>query len=189
MNRKKKTEKMLSRHYKNYPELQLRDIFKFLHQSSFGCEHLLTDSVVARDYIQREAAECRPHMGKWTEPLDGAFCRVHLDWVKAGIPVETLTKLFVRSAKPVDNGKERLEEKLAVLLEMVKKGELPFKAEETEKEIAAWKEAGFEARHHSDSFRNHYFPAYRVIKRKYTGWLPIILALSKIGCCKDSNKG
>lgn len=181
MNKKQQTEKLLIEHWKTYPELQLRDIFKFLHQSSFGCEHLLTDSVAALNYIQKETQQCKPHAGKWTEPLDGPYCRVHLDWVKAGIPAQTLTKLFVRSAKPVENGKELLEEKLSVLLEMVKREELPFIPEEVIKEIENWQEAGYPAIHHSESFRNHYFPAYRVIKKRYAGWFPILLRVSKLG--------
>lgn len=185
MHRKKKTEKLLIKHFQTYPELQIRDILKFLHQSSFGCEHLLTDRVAARNYIQRETEVCRPHVGKWTEPLDGAFCRVHLDWIKAGISAEALTNLFVCSAKPVENGKERLEEKLSILLEMVKRAELPFALEDTEKEITAWKEAGYPACHHSDRFREYYFPAYRVIKKKYARWLPILLLVNKVGGIKN----
>ena len=37
--------------------------------------------------------------------------------------------------------------------------------EEVIKEIENWQEAGYPAIHHSESFRNHYFPAYRVIKK------------------------
>ena len=35
------TRNLLAEHYKKYPELQLQDIFKYIYQSSFGCEHMV----------------------------------------------------------------------------------------------------------------------------------------------------
>ena len=96
-NRKEQTVRLLTTHYETYPRMQLKDIFKFLHQSSFGCEHLLADPMAATEYIRKEADECKTHTDEWTESLDGAFCRVHLDWIKAGLSPEILGKLFFLS--------------------------------------------------------------------------------------------
>lgn len=175
--RREQTEKLLMRHYQNYPELQIKDIFKFLHQSSFGCEHLVTDLSAVNEYISKETQECQFDAGKLIEPLDGDFCRVHLDWIKAGLNEKTLGKLFFLSAKPVENGKSALEEKLAIVVEMVKKGLLPFSLDQVEREIAKWREEGYPACHHSDSFRSHYFPAYRVIRKEYATFLPLFLQI------------
>ena len=49
-----KTRLMLLEHYHKYPKLQIQDIFKFIYQSSFGCEHLVTDLVGATEYIKKE---------------------------------------------------------------------------------------------------------------------------------------
>lgn len=177
--RKEQTVKLLSEHFQNYPRLQLRDVFKFLHQSSFGCEHLLADASAAIEYIRKEAAECRAHQGEWIEPLDGDFCRVHLDFIKNGLNAETLGKLFFLSAKPVENGRELLEGKLSVLTELIREGKMPFSLEAVEKEIEKWREACFPAYHHSEDFREHYAPAYRVIKKEYARFLPLFLEIDK----------
>ena len=178
--RRTQTEEMLIAHYQAYPQLQIRDIFKFLHQSSFGCEHLVTDLAGVIEYIRKEAATYSFHAKESVEPLDGDFCRVHLDWIKEGLHAETLGKLFFLSAKPVENGKDLLEEKLTVFAQMVRKGLLPFTADEVEKEISEWRAAGYPACHHSDTFRSNYFLAYRVIRRDYAALLPLLLKMDRI---------
>ena len=37
--RSEKTRALLTKHYQTYPKLQTEDIFKYLFQSAFGCEH------------------------------------------------------------------------------------------------------------------------------------------------------
>lgn len=180
INRKKQTEKLLIDHYQTYPELQIKDIFKFLHQSSYGCEHLITNSATVIEYISSEAMEYQYHAAETIEPLDGDFCRVHLDWIKAGLSAKTLGKLFFLSAEPVENGKDMLEEKLIVFTEMVNKGLFPFTPDEVETEIKAWRAAGYPACRHSDSFRNSYFPAYRVIRKDFALFLPLLLQTERM---------
>lgn len=178
--RKEQTEKLLIAHYQTYPKLQIEDIFKFLHQSSFGCEHLVSDTGAVIEYIREEAAKCQFHMGELVEALDGDYCRVHLEWIKAGLNPETLGKLFVFSAVPIKNGKELLEEKLEVFLDMVRKGVFSFDWEETERKLADWKEAGYPAYHHSEVFRKNYHPAYRVIRKEYALFLPLFLQVDRM---------
>ena len=172
---RKQTEQMLVAHYQAYPQMQIRDMLKFLHQSACGCEHFVSDEEYAISYIANEAQNIRGNIegkttelcvwqGGLTESLDGDFCRVHLNWIKAGLSPQTLGGLFVLSARPVENGKEELEEKVGVFQELVCRGVLPFGREETEREIAGWREAGYPACHHSKQFRSIYEPAYRVIR-------------------------
>ena len=42
MNDPKLTRQHLISHFGAYPELQTEDIFKFLFQSTFGCEHMIS---------------------------------------------------------------------------------------------------------------------------------------------------
>ena len=95
------------------------------------CEHFVSNEEDAIKYIASEAqntgeniagktTELCAEQGGRTEPLDGDFCRVHLSWIKAGLEPKTLGRLFVISAEPAENGKEVLEEKVAVFQELVK---------------------------------------------------------------------
>jgi D-alanyl-D-alanine carboxypeptidase len=49
-----KTRLMLLEHYHKYPKLQIQDLFKFIYQSSFGCEHLVSSLEKATLYIAKE---------------------------------------------------------------------------------------------------------------------------------------
>ncbi len=188
--KRKQTEHMLIAHYQTYPQMQIRDMLKFLHQSACGCEHFVSNEEDAIKYIASEAqntgeniagetTELCAEQGGRTEPLDGEFCRVHLSWIKAGLAPKTLGRLFVLSAEPAENGKEVLEEKVAVFQELVNKGRLPFDPAETGQEIAGWREAGYPPCRHTEHFRSTYVPAYRVIKKEYAMFLPLFLEVDR----------
>lgn len=177
--RKVQTEKKLMEHYQSYPKLQIKDVFKFLHQSSYGCEHLVEDTDKVIEYIRNEVTGYQFDKGELIEELDGDFCRVHLDWIKAGLSAKTLGILFSLSAEPVENGKRMLEEKLVVFKEMVNKGLLPFNLQEVEREIAEWRVNGYMACRHSEEFRSNYGPGYRVIRKEFALFLPLLLQIDR----------
>lgn len=168
------TYALLSTHYNRFPRLQPQDVLKFLHQGTFGCGHLIASPTAAAEYIRQEMAQCADS-SVTIEDLDGDFCRVHLSYTKKlGVSADTLAKLLAHSAQEPCGNEENLETQLTLALSMAKNGELPFSYEELQQEIAAWRNAGFLARHHSEVFRNAYAPAYRVIKKEYAQWLPLL---------------
>ena len=173
MKRREETKSALWQHCEKYPKLAVTDLFKFLYQSSFGCEHLVSDIASAKAYICREAESARPAVGDLVEPLDGDYCRVHLGYLNKGLSADTFAKLFVLSADHVEDGKERLEEKLVVLLEMAQAGEV---TEALEK----WRGEGCPACHHSENFRAAYAPAYRLMKQEYVRFLPLFAMIDSM---------
>lgn len=168
------TYALLKEHFQRYPLLQPQDVLKFLHQSAFCCGHLIASPTAAAEYIRQEMAQCADS-SVTIEDLDGDFCRVHLSYTKKlGVSADTLAKLLAHSAQEPCGDGESLETQLTIALSMAKNGEFPFPYEELQQEIAAWRNAGFPARHHSEVFRNAYAPAYRVIKKEYAQWLPLL---------------
>lgn len=184
MNSDSQTRAFLLAHCKAYPALELTDLFKALYQSAFGCEHLVGDASAAAAYIKSEAASCRPHAGAVIEPLDGEYVRVHLDILKEGLSAETFARLFSLSAEHRNGAKALLEEKLTTLLNLAAQGELPFSFEETRAAVDVWKKAGLTACHHSETFRQAYAPAYRLMKADYARLLPL---LSRIDAAMSKN--
>lgn len=177
MDKREETKAALISHYKRYPKLQIWDLFQFIYQSSFGCEHMISSLEMAERYIREEADKCLSVVEEMVEPLDGDYCRVHLRYLQEGLSVGTLAKLFFLSAVPVEDGKERLEEKLSVLLETVKEKELPFEMNALTAALSEWRDAGYPACHHSETFRKEYAPAYRLIKKEYAVLLPFFLQI------------
>lgn len=167
------TKDLLIKHFNTYPKLQICDIFKFLHQSVFGPEHLISHPSSAEEYIEKEALSCISHKGEIIEELDGDFCRVHLDFIKDGLSPKTLSKLFFLSAKNNSKTADDLNKKLNIALDMAKNNLFSFSYDEMQREAEEWKAKGFCALHHSPLFREEYSPSYRVIKKEYAMFLPL----------------
>lgn len=173
------TERFLLDQQARYPASRLQDVRKALHQSAFGCGHLVEDPLAAAEGIRREA-ETAPMDGRETERLDGPWYRVPLGLLKEGLTPETLATAFARSAAIPGEGIEGLEGRLAVLQALIREGKLPFSAPEAEAELAAWQAAGFPACHHSEEYRRAYRPAYRVLHERYARLLPLLTALDRL---------
>ena len=168
MTEKEKTRLLILEHYNKYPLMEISDLFKFLYQSSFGCEHMVMSLEGAIEYIRRESERLgdEKECSEMIDPLDGEYVRVHLGCLKRGIDIETLGGLFYRSARREDDGRVRLEKKLSVAEGMIRDELLPFSIEDFAHSVAKWRELGYPAIHHSDAFRKAYNPAYRVIAKE-----------------------
>lgn len=166
------------------PNVGIQDIFKFLYQSCFGCEHLISDYQSALRMIKQETESSICDNLPEIEMLDGDFCRLHL---KCGLSVETLCRLFMISSEKQTDGKERLKNELNSLIEMSENGDIPFDVEEIKNAVELWKNRDFPAVHHSDDFRNTYHPAYRVIRKEYLRILPLLIEIDKL-LLKDEQK-
>ena len=187
MNHTQNTRDILLCHYKAYPEMQLCDIFKFIHQSSFGCEHSVSSYESASERIKEEYKNVCPQNMPLVEKLDGNYCRVHLSVLNGGMDAETLARLFFMSAKKEKAGESALKEKLSCLRCLIDEKLLPFGKEEFERESCRWESENFAALHHSERFRTAYKPAYRVISSEYVPFLPLFERLDislKKGCVK-----
>ena len=173
------TTEFLLGQWGRYPLLEVQDLHKALHQSVFGCGHFVTDEAAGRRLLRREL-ELPPTDGIDIEPLDGEFCRVHLRLLnKSGLAPETLFRLFALSAETPCGSAAELEEKLAVLQRLTKEGRIPLSPADLSKTTEAWRQAGFPARHHSEAFRAAYAPAYRVVKKNFVRFLPLLSAIDR----------
>lgn len=187
MSHRENTRRLLAEHCRAYPDLQIRDIFKYLFQSAFGCEHMVTASPEAlADSIRREhsavsspdpSADQKNAAPVFLTPLAGSYSRVHLSWLDRGLSAETLGKLFAASAVQEEQGLAALKASLQVAKEMTADGQLPFAPEAFETACREWKAAGYPAVHHSDAFRQSYCPAYRVISNRFVKFLPLLAAV------------
>ena len=181
MNDTNRTAERLLAHYRAYPHVTPEDVCKFLHQSTFGCEHLVTDEQAAIDNIRKETDGLNVSEPRMTiEPLDGNFSRVHLDCLAAGLSARTLGKLLCLSSKLCTHDVGELEKKLDVARGLVSDGRLPFDEQDFADTLDAWKEQGYTALHHSDAFRTEYRPAYRVIHNRFLPYLALLARLDDL---------
>ena len=173
------TKKVLNDYVLRYPKLQIQDIFKFIYQSSFGCEHLVTSKEKAREYIFNEYVNCDFLNEDKIEYLDGNYVRLPLSYIDKGLNINTFCGIFVSSGKKEDNGLKVLQEKLQVAQAMVQAGELPFTLNDFVNAKEVWAKQGYPAIHHSEVYRKNYQPAYRVIAKEYVKYLSLFILLDK----------
>ena len=177
-----KTHRALLAHIQVHPRLRPQDVFKFLYQSSFGCEHMVSLPSGAVEYIRREyeGGLCAKEKKELVEPLDGEYSRVDLAYLEQGLGAETLGKIFCASAKKEPNGMDALKEKVETASALACKNLFGFSAEEFERDLEIWRDGGFPPVHHSDTFRELYHPSYRVISNKYVPFLPLFAKIDTL---------
>ena len=179
MTQREKTYSAILEHSKRYPKLQPQDLFKFLYQSAYGCEHLVAAEKDVVDYIKQEYKRIAPIERSDVELLDGEYVRVPLSLLEDGLKPETLGALFCRSAKQESCGREQLLEKLDVAATPAAEGKLPFSAVAFRNALEKWRAEGYPAVHHSECFREAYRPAYRVIAKEYALFLQLLSCIDK----------
>ena len=162
-----KTRELLVSHYNTYPKLEVADIFKFIFQSAFGCEHLVSSEERALNYIKEELKRVSADESPRIDKLDGNYSRVYLSCLNDEVTPEVMAKYFCLSAKIEPDGKEKLLEKIAVARELILDGTIALSLSDFDELHERWREAGYPAIHHSEAFREAYHPAYRVIANEY----------------------
>lgn len=157
---------LLLEHARRYPLWECTDLYKLLHQSALGPEHAVTDEARARAWLERELSELdrtNPPDEPLLDPLnpDGTLVRVHLrPWLAQNHDSEALLQAFVRTANTWELKREQLSENFKLAQELVLFDMKNLTAFFREREAQ-----GFPAVHHSEAFRQHYHPAYRVVAR------------------------
>lgn len=173
------TETELVSYCRENAGLAIQDVFKFLHQSCFGPEHLVTDEARALAFVKAEAEHAEEDVLPETEALGTDYIRLHLKVTGRGLSAQTLTRLFLLSSKKREDGAEKLTAALGEFSGAAAKGLLPFDENEIRREAAEWREAGYPALHHSEAFRAEKKPAYRVIRKAYLRLLPLLIEIDR----------
>ncbi len=155
-------EKVLHDHISRYPEMQIQDLYKLLHQAAMGSEHAVPDRQSVERWMTRELAE----MGEGIrEPLidpishDGGIVRIHLrPYVVAGHDPLMLLDAFIRTANEHRGDIQILAQYWQDAVAMDH-----FSALEMDEFFQGLKNKNFPAIHHSAEYERLYRPAYRVV--------------------------
>lgn len=167
-----KVEKMILNLRTLYPMIEIYDVYKSVFQDVMGPEHMITDSISARKYLDAElkmtnANGCIP---AYVEPcgIDGTFVRVYLNAVTDGLITEDdLTNAFIHSSQNCNIQKiELLKKEWYAVKKALKKTPLynvQFKPETQENFIDSILNTEDVSIHHSKTYSREYSPHYRVI--------------------------
>ncbi len=160
-------------HLERYPDMELDDLYKLLHQGATGSEHAVGSTEAARTWLDDELAT----LGSGpAEPLvdtiapHGAHVRIHLrPYLQAGGDPEALLQAFVETANTPTASPDALANALDAAMEMAREGLLPWDVTRVQAHFDNLESAGYPAVHHSAVFGSRYGPAYRVVSGTLLG--------------------
>lgn len=161
---------ILLNHLARYPLMEVRDLYKLIHQGALGSEHAVTDLAAVRDWLDCELRELAAGPAGLADPLfdpvspDRSIVRVHLrPYLAEGRDPDLLLRAFVRTAQEYRGSPYRLRQWWPRAQELAMAGGLPFRARELHEYFMRMESKGFPAVHHSPAYEAAYRPAYRVI--------------------------
>ena len=160
---------LIINHLKLRPLALPRDIYKLLYQGVFGVGHIISDH--AWEVLVEEAG--RIDLGDHVddplfEPVspDGFMVRVNLrQYINMGWDLETLFRVMKESAK-VQGEKEVFLDYWGHFKELVNEGKLEFSLSDIRSLDESIERDGVKPMHHTEAYREAYYPAYRVVVQK-----------------------
>ena len=177
-------DNILLDHIKRYPRMKVQDAVKLLYQREFGNGHMIIDEAgslaglrAEYDGITKQADDNSPLL---CDLIGGGYVRFHLAALPEGLSLNTLNRIFINSVNEANGSREQFEESLAELEKEAGEGKLPWCPDEVREYLADYKKQNYPAVSHSDEYRQHYQPAYRVIAERYMEHLQILIDIDRI---------
>jgi hypothetical protein len=163
---------LIQTHLGRYPASEFMDVYKLLHQATFGPGHLIADKNAAREWLEREMETLVPSI---KEPLvenihpDGQMIRLHLRPYRAYEgKIKWLVDAFVRSAGQAGGTVDVMKQRWQCFEESCQPdgfltGRFPRQELLMFGRIRSLE--GWPAVHHSPTYQAAYKPYYRVLTR------------------------
>jgi len=168
MDARKNVEALLKEHVQRRPLMVATDVYKLLYQGIFGVGHILGEGAWARLFDEAETISLGDHLD---EPLietispDGSMVRVNLrPYLRRGLSLKELYEAMLETAE-IEGDPAKFLEAWNVFKELVKDEGIPINWSEVEALNSEIADEGVRPHHHSEAYREAYYPAYRVVKR------------------------
>lgn len=150
-------------HPDQYPLMEPADAVKLIYQNEFGCGHMITDPSICLSYLHQEYHEAKkaPIAVRW-EPIGNGFARIYLSSLTE-TELEALGQAFLHTGATHHGSLAQFLHKLDVLRDLTTQGQLPFDLAALDAYLIPYAQSNYPAVSHSESYRNTYHPAYRVV--------------------------
>ena len=156
---------VLKDHAKRYPRMEPTDAVKLLYQNEFGGGHLIRDVDACLRYLQAEYESIpKDPAATRREYIGNGIYRVNLAPLTEA-ELDQLGRNFIASAAAQQGDLDRFIQKLETLKKLTAEGVFAFDSAQLEEYLTAYEQAGYPMVSHSPTYRDHYKPAYRVVKQ------------------------
>ncbi len=170
---------LLKKHLEQYPLMQPIDAIKLIYQHAFGCGHLLPDPAVAEARIREELASTPEdaHMPAYGS-IGGGLCRLNLAAPEVrSLGAECIARMMRATEAQVQQrsaSAAMYTRALEDVQQAVQSGLTPFSAQEWADCLARHEAQGRPVVSHSETYRKHYAPHYRVVLENFIPLLPVL---------------
>ncbi len=178
---------LLLKQYALYPRMQSQDIVKLLYQNEFAGGHFIADERASLQRLQEECGTARRHTavepgaGCLFEDIGNHLCRLHLAALRnTGIRLSTINRFFIQTADEIRGSIQSFEEKLAVLRQCCREGDMPYPLGELDAYLQGYQGQGYPPVGHSGAYRAAYSPAYRIVKSVYRDFFELFCRIDRL---------
>lgn len=162
---------LTSQHIARYPNLELIDLYKLLHQSALGASHAsASDDILEREFNLEWDNLTGVHIEPAIDPIspDGKIARIHLrSYLSQDYSKDDLLMAFIRTANAQNGSQEKLKKFCNCLRDLSKAKQLPFNPEDTEAFLNDVENKDYPTLRHSNIFKKEYEPSYRIVHLDY----------------------
>lgn len=165
---------------RKYPLLELTDLIKLVFQNEFGGGHLISDENASLIRIQKELENTEFNKDiPLAEDIGNGLVRLNLGALNEKISAEAVNLCFIASANEIKGSIESFESKISEIFKLSKEGLIPFDEKQITEYMKNYKNNGYKAVSHSETYRNEYKPAYRIMKKELAEILETVTLIEK----------
>jgi cytidylate kinase len=142
---------------------------------------MISDSTVCLKYIKDELKTLEDVSGESVEGLGNGLSRLHLRAIaNTGISSETFAKIFMLTAVRARGEKANFIRKVNTLKKICNDENKNFSETVIDAAVEMWEAGGGGLFRHSDTFRNAYHPAYRVVENQFCDYLDVFAKIDTL---------
>ena len=159
--------RIIKKHIERHPQAQPRDVYKLIFQGVYGVGHIISEKAMEhlREEAERIPIEDYPDR-LLVEPVspDGSMVRVNLrPFMRRKLSLDGLFRVMTASADTYgDDG--RFLRLWRIFVNLVETGEIDLDLEKVRAIQDSIDVNGIKPMHHSEPYRQAYYPAYRVVR-------------------------
>jgi len=179
-------ESLLKKHFEAAPRMEPQDAVKLAFQSAFGCGHLLPGCERCAAMIEKEIERVPQADVPAATSIGNGLCRLNLAAPEVrALGAGMIGRMMLGTQERVEtrgDNEERFAAACQLIRTMAQRGEAPFSAEA----FGAYWDAYEEKRRmdggvvsHTQTYRDAYAPAYRVVLEDYARLLPLLASRPK----------
>ena len=170
---------ILQSHLSRYPQMEPQDVGKLAYQRALGPEHLIECPEQVLEGIRSERAALPP-VSSPQEPewIGNGLCRFPLSALNNELDEALLAKLFFLTAREHAGSPALLEESLSLMETLPVSGMTEW--------LSGYRAKGCPPVSHSEGYRRAYRPHYRLLRREYACYFPVLSAIAHLLKERDS---